>query len=148
MGIFGSDPLPVGAQAPLFEARDESGGAVRLADLRGRPVVLLFYPGDDTPVCTRQLCELRDEWAALKASGAAVYGVNPFSAKSHAAFRAKHRFPFPLIVDEGRRLMKAYRCGRLIVTRTLYVISADGRIAFAQRGQPRVADYLPLLSLR
>jgi peroxiredoxin Q/BCP len=148
MGFLAGDPLPVGAEAPLFEALDDSGAPVRLADLRGRPVVLLFYPGDDTPTCTRQLCELRDSYGELSASGAAVFGVNPFGTRSHAAFRAKFSFPFPLIVDAGRRIMRAYRCGRFIVARTVYVVGADGRIAFAQRGEAPVSAYLPLLSLR
>ncbi len=148
MGLLAGDPLPVGAEAPLFEARDDTGALVRLADLRGRPVVLLFYPGDGTPKCTRQLCELRDSYGPLSASGAAVFGVNPFGARSHAAFRAKFSFPFPLLVDEGRRIMRAYRCGRFIVARTVYVVGADGRIAFAQRGEAPVSAYLPLLSLR
>lgn len=148
MGLLAGDLLPVGSEAPLFEARDDSGKLVRLADLRGQPVVLLFYPGDDTPTCTKQLCELRDGYSLLRENSAAVFGVNPFSAKSHAAFRLKHSFPFPLIVDEGRRIMRAYKCGRWIVARTVYVIGAGGRIVFAQRGQPPVSAYLPLLSLR
>jgi peroxiredoxin Q/BCP len=84
----------------------------------------------------------------LASAGAVVYGVNPSSGQSHRAFREKHGFPFPLIVDEGRRIAHAYRCGRFIVTRTVYVISAGGKIAFAGRGQPPVGAYLPLLSLR
>lgn len=148
MGLFRQELLPVGAEAPLFEARDDSGAAVRLADLRGRFVVLVFYPADGTPICTRQLCALRDSYEPLRTAGAAVYGVNPLSARSHAAFRAKHDFPFPLIVDEGRRIAHAYRCGRLLVTRTVYVISPEGRIVFAERGAPPAEAYLPLLSRR
>jgi peroxiredoxin Q/BCP len=148
MGLFRQDLLPLGVEAPLFEAQDDSGAAVRLADLRGRFVVLVFYPADGTPTCTRQLCELRDSHEPLRAAGAAVYGVNPLSARSHAAFRTKHGFPFPLIVDEGRRIAHAYRCGRLLVTRTVYVISPEGRIVFAARGAPPVEAYLPLLSRR
>jgi peroxiredoxin Q/BCP len=148
MSLFSQDPLPVGSEAPLFEAVDDAGAVVSLAAHRGRPVVLLFYPGDDTPTCTRQLCALRDSYEPLVNAGAAVFGVNPRSAKSHRAFRQKYGFQFPLIVDEGRRIAHAYRCGRLIVTRTVYAISTEGRIVFAGRGQPAVRDYLPLLSLR
>ena len=148
MGLFSQDLLPLGAEAPGFDAVDDAGAPVSLAGLRGRHVVLVFYPGDDTPTCTRQLCDIRDSFEALERTGAAVYGVNPFGEKSHAAFRAKFKFPFPLIVDRGMRIMRAYRCGRLIVTRTVYVISPEGRIVFAERGKPGVEAYLPLLSLR
>lgn len=94
------------------------------------------------------MCSLRDSHESLARAGAAVYGVNPWSAASHAAFRARHRFPFPLIVDRGRRIAHAYRCGRLLVTRTVYVISPEGRIVFGERGAPPAEAYLPLLSRR
>src|SRR5207247_584196 len=78
-----SDPLPVGSKAPAFTLQDESGNAVSLAGLHGKNVVLVFYPGDDTSVCTKQLCEFRDRWEQAKAKNTVVYGVNPWSAASH-----------------------------------------------------------------
>src|SRR5579883_3627780 len=93
-----SDPLPVGAPAPDFSLPDAEGHLVRLSDLRGRNVVLVFYPGDDTPGCTRQLCQFRDSWEAARARGVEVFGVNPQSAAKHARFRGKFQFPFPLLV--------------------------------------------------
>ena len=72
-----SDPLPVGSQAPDFSVPDDSGATVTLSALRGKNVVLVFYPGDDTPTCTKQLCEFRDRWEQAKMRNVLVYGVNP-----------------------------------------------------------------------
>jgi len=129
-------PLHVGSPAPDFEAVDQTGKTVRLSALRGAPVVLVFYPGDDTPVCTRQLCEFRDRWSACQDAGVAVFGVNPQDAPSHAKFAAKFRFPFPMLVDRGGRIAGDYRAGGRLVRRTVYAIGADGQIAFVQRGSP------------
>jgi thioredoxin-dependent peroxiredoxin len=142
LGGFFSDPLPAGTPAPDISAADETGAPVKLSALRGRPVVLLFYPGDDTPTCTQQLCELRDNWAALQKSDAAVFGVNPRGAESHRRFGSKFSFPFPLIVDAGGRVASDYRCGGLVVRRTVYVIGRDGRIAWSVRGRPAVEEIL------
>jgi thioredoxin-dependent peroxiredoxin len=139
-------PLSVGFPAPDFEAADQSGKTVRLSALRGRPVVLVFYPGDDTPGCTRQLCEFRDRWSAYQAAGVAVFGVNPQGAASHTKFAAKFRFPFPILVDRGGRIASEYHAGGRLVRRTVYAIGADGRVAFAQRGMP--APELVLSALR
>ncbi|MBS1855166.1 MAG: peroxiredoxin [Acidobacteria bacterium] len=137
-----SDPLPPGTAAPDFSAPDDSGRTVTLSALRGRDVVLVFYPGDDTPGCTRQLCQFRDRWHEASARGAAIYGVNPQSAAKHTRFREKYKFPFPLIVDEGRRIARLYNADGLIVKRTVYRIGPDGVIRFARRGMPDPAEVL------
>ena len=137
-----SDPLPVGADAPDFHARDDSGREVTLSALRGRYVVLVFYPGDDTPTCTKQLCQFRDQWSQAIASGVEVFGVNPRNARKHAEFRKKFQFPFPLLVDEGQKVAQAYHANGLIVKRTVYLIGRDGRILFARRGMPDVGEVL------
>jgi len=129
-------PLSVGSAAPDFEAQDETGKSVKLSALRGKPVVLVFYPGDNTPGCTRQLCEFRDRWSAYQDAGVAVFGVNPQGAASHAKFAAKFHFPFPILVDRGGHIASDYRSGGRLVRRTVYAIGADGRVAFAQRGMP------------
>jgi len=129
-------PLSVGSPAPDFEAADQSGKPVRLSALKGSPVVLVFYPGDDTPGCTRQLCQFRDHWGAYKTAGVAVFGVNPQGAASHTKFAKKFGFPFPILVDRGGEIAGMYRAGGWLVRRTVYGIGADGRIAFAQRGIP------------
>ncbi|MBL8177233.1 MAG: peroxiredoxin [Bryobacterales bacterium] len=140
-----SDPLEVGSHAPEFSLPDERGATVSLRELRGRNVVLVWYPGDDTTVCRKQLCELRDEWAELTRRGVAVFGINPQSAESHAKFRAKFGFPFPLLVDSGQRVGKLYRTHGIVAKRTVYVIGPDGRVRYAKRGKPAVSDVLELL---
>lgn len=131
-----SDPLPVGSPAPEFRALDQDGGEVTLASLKGHPFVLVFYPGDDTPTCTAQLCELRDHWAVLKQRGIKVFGVNGRSASSHRRFRGKFSFPFPLIVDRGGKVAARFNAGGWIVRRTVYAVDANGTIRFAERGKP------------
>ncbi|MCC6585509.1 MAG: peroxiredoxin [Bryobacterales bacterium] len=131
-------PLPVGSPAPPFILPDEEGTVWVLNLNRNKYIVLVFYPADDTPTCTTQLCELRDNWDKLKAKGALVLGVNPGTAESHKAFKDKHKLPFPVLVDNGKRIAKMYNSGGLVVKRTVYVISKDGRILFAQRGKPSV----------
>jgi thioredoxin-dependent peroxiredoxin len=137
-----SDPLPAGTKAPDFSLADESGHVVKLSKLRGRTVVLVFYPGDDTPGCTKQLCQFRDDWSDVKAAGAALYGVNPQNAHRHEEFRAKYHFPFPLLVDEGQKVAELYHANGLFVKRTVYVIGPDGTIRFGQRGMPAPQEVL------
>lgn len=139
--------LSVGTPAPDFTLRDDGGNSVRLADFRGRtPVVLVFYPMDDTPVCRKQLCEFRDQWDEFKRRGVAVLGVNPGSAASHAKFRRNHSFPFPLLVDEGKKVARLYGASGLIVRRSVYGIGQDGRIVFAERGKPEPSRVLAALT--
>ncbi|MBM3786180.1 MAG: peroxiredoxin [Acidobacteria bacterium] len=136
--MFG-ELLEVGTVAPDFAAGDENGTVVTLASLKGSPVVLVFYPGDDTRICTAQLCEIRDEWSAFQTLNARVFGVNGQGANSHRRFSQKFGFPFPLLADKGWRMCRAYGCGMLLVKRTVYVIGPDGRIRFAERGKPSTA---------
>ena len=137
-----SDPLPVGTPAPDFTAADQNGDTVTLSRLRGQNVVLIFYPGDDTTVCTKQLCEFRDRWDEAKKHHALVFGVNPAGAQSHEKFRLKYTLPFPILVDEGRRIAGLYRCRGLIIRRTVYLIGPDGSIRYGVRGKPQVEDVL------
>ena len=137
-----SDPLPAGTTAPEFTLPDDAGRPVALSGLRGRGVVLVFYPGDDTPGCTKQLCEFRDSWDAVRQRGVEVYGVNPQSPTSHGKFRQKYHFPFPLLVDRGQKVAALYHANGLIVKRTVYLIGPDGVIRFARRGMPRPSEVL------
>jgi peroxiredoxin Q/BCP len=141
--LFGGELLAVGSEAPDFRLSDESGQAVQLSSFRGkRPVVLVFYPRDETPVCRGQLCELRDHWDAFTERGAAVLGINPGGTASHLKFKQRHNFPFPLLVDEGKKVAARYGAGGLIVRRSVYAIGRDGRIVFAQRGKPPSREIL------
>jgi peroxiredoxin Q/BCP len=139
--LFG-DPLAVGTPAPAFVLKDENDRTVSLAGLKGKPAVIVFYPGDDTAICTTQLCEIRDDWSAFQRLDAVVYGVNGQGANTHGKFAAKYRFPFPLLVDSGWAMSQAYRAGWGVVRRTVYVIGPDGRIAYAKRGKPSTAEIL------
>jgi peroxiredoxin Q/BCP len=137
-----SEPLAVGESAPDFSLPDQDGKIESLRDLRGRSVVLVFYPGDDTTVCRAQLCELRDRWAQAAAKNTLVFGVNPQNAASHGRFREKSKLPFPLLVDQGQKVGKLYRTSGLIVKRTVYLIGPDGVIRFARRGKPNADEVL------
>ena len=137
-----SDPLPEGSPAPDFSLPDQDGKLVSLAELRGRNVVLIFYPGDDTTVCRRQLCEFRDRWTEAQAKNTLVYGVNPQKAQSHAKFIGKSRLPFPLLVDCGQKMGALYKTKGLIVRRTVYLIGPDGVIRFSRRGTPKAEEVL------
>jgi thioredoxin-dependent peroxiredoxin len=141
-GWLFSDPLPVGSKAPDFSLPDESGAAVTLSSLRGKNVVLVFYPGDDTMVCTKQLCEFRDRWDQARMRNVVVYGVNPQSPESHKKFRDKYKFPFPLLVDRGQKAGDAYHTSGLFVKRTVYLIGPDGTIRYAKRGKPAPEEVL------
>lgn len=144
-GIF-AKPLDIGTPAPDFQLPDERGNTVTLSGLRGTPVLLVFYPGDDTYGCTRQLCEIRDAWEAVRETGIEVFGVNPQSAASHLRFREKYRLPFPILVDAGQRVARLYQAAGLIVRRTVVLVGRDGRILLSERGKPTPARVLEALA--
>src|SRR5436305_464704 len=101
--------LRVGEPAPDFDLEDENGHRVRLSDYRGKSaVVLMFYPADNTPGCTKQLCTARDDYDKYVAAGVAVFGVNPGSAGTHKKFAEKHGFKTPLLLDAGGKVSRAY----------------------------------------
>lgn len=131
-----NDLIPVGGIAPDFEAMDHEGRHIRLNNLlmKGR-VVMVFYPKNNTPICTQQLCALRDDWSKFQERNVTVLGINPADKDSHAAFAAKHGFPFPMVVDRDSRISKAYGSGGMLFTkRTVYVIDRDGKVLLVERG--------------
>jgi peroxiredoxin Q/BCP len=137
-----SDPLPAGTAAPAFTLPDQDGNSVSLEALRGTNVVLVFYPGDDTMVCTKQLCEFRDSWTEARQKNTVVFGINAQGARSHSKFRAKYEFPFPLLIDQGQQVCALYRTNGLLVKRTVYLIGPDGTIRFSKRGKPDPGEVL------
>lgn len=137
-----SDPLPVGSLAPDWTMRDQDGNVVSLSALRGKNVVLIFYPRDETSTCRAQLCEFRDAWSDVSARNTVVFGVNPQGASSHAGFRSNNRLPFPLLVDEGGKVCGAYHTKGFITKRTVYLIGPDGLIRYSRRGKPPVAEVM------
>ena len=138
-----SDPLPVGTEAPDFSLVDDHGIVMRLSDYRHKQnVVLVFYPRDNTSLCTKQLCEFRESWSIATGRNTAVFGVNPGSIESHTAFRAKFQLPYPLLMDPGQRVAKLFASHGLIVKRTVYLVGKSGKIRFARRGVPSPSEVL------
>lgn len=144
-------PLPLGARAPDFSLPDQAGRVVTLSGLRGGGLVLVFYPRDNTPVCSMQLRDFNAEAAALSALGARVFGINSGAAATHARFCEKLGLGFDLLVDDGARVAQAYHAtigpaGPLRqVRRTVYALDAEGRVVFAERGTPSPASVLAAL---
>lgn len=129
--------LKPGAKAPSFSLPSDSGSPVALKDLKGKTVVLYFYPKDDTSGCTTEACEFRDNWKAVKAAGAVVLGVSPDAVASHARFKVKYKLPFPLLADADHAVAEAYGAwgeksmyGRkyMGILRSTFVIDGAGRI--------------------
>lgn len=121
----------VGAPAPDFTLKDGNGDGWRLNDKRGNVVVLLFYPGDETPICTRQLCSVRDRWDDYAATGAEVVGISTDSVESHKKFAEHHDLPLRLLSDVNGGVAKLYGAQSLIpgkVARSVFVIDAGGVI--------------------
>jgi peroxiredoxin Q/BCP len=143
-----SDPIAPGTPAPDFCLLDQDGSEVTLAKLRGKNVVLIFYPADETPTCRAQLCEFRDSWSAVQSSNTLVFGINPQNAESHREFRERRKFPFPLLVDKKQEVGKLYRTSGLIVRRTVYLIGPDGVIRYSKRGKPSVQEVLGAIGFR
>jgi thioredoxin-dependent peroxiredoxin len=125
-----------GKPAPDFELESASGETVRLSDLRGKPVVLYFYPKDDTPGCTRQALGIRDSWAEFQRAGAEVFGISADTTASHERFRAKYELPFTLLADPEHKLAEPYgvgQQGKNSYERSTFVIDADGNVARIMR---------------
>ena len=127
------ESAPVGAAAPDFNLSDGNGDAWRLADQRGKVVVLLFYPGDETPICTRQMCSVRDRWEDYSATGAEVVGISTYSVESHKNFAENHELPLRLLSDVSGEVAKLYGANSLIpgkVARSVFVIDAKGTVRY------------------
>jgi len=120
-----------GQPAPNFVLRDGAGAQWRLSDQRGKVVVLLFYPGDETPICTRQMCSVRDRWEDYAATGAEVIGLSTNTVDSHKSFAEHHDLPLRLLADVDRKVADLYGAQSLIpgkVARSVFVIDANGII--------------------
>lgn len=134
--------VTVGQEAPDFTLMDMNGQLVALHDYKGKaPVVLIFYPKDNTPGCTRQMCAVRDAEADYAGAGAVVLGLNGDSASSHQSFTAKHNLTVRLLTDKGLDVARQYDAvmgiGPLaIVNRTVVVVGTDGVVRFYERGTP------------
>ncbi|MCT0213980.1 peroxiredoxin [Synechococcus sp. CS-1324] len=124
-----ANAIELGERAPLIALTDQSGVERRSDQLQGQPLVLFFYPKDDTPGCTAEACAFRDNHAGLEALGAQVWGVSGDDAGSHSRFASRHQLPYPLLVDRGNALRQAFGVPKalgLLPGRVTYVIDGDG----------------------
>ena len=127
------DSPQVGAPAPDFSLKDGNGESWSLQDNRSKVVVLLFYPGDETPICTRQMCSVRDRWEDYATTGAEVVGISTDSVESHKKFAEHHELPLRLLSDESGKVANLYGARSLIpgkVARSVFVIDANGIIRY------------------
>jgi thioredoxin-dependent peroxiredoxin len=123
----------VGESAPDFALPDGEGQTWRLSEHRGETVVLLFYPGDNTPVCTKQMCSVRDKWSDYVATGARIVGISTDTVESHKGFAAKHSLPFPLLADPGEEVIRAYGVRSWLPhrsARAVVIINSDGIVSY------------------
>ncbi|MEI8106122.1 MAG: thioredoxin-dependent thiol peroxidase [Actinomycetes bacterium] len=147
-----------GKPAPDFEVQTDTGDTVKLSDLRGKPVVLYFYPKDNTSGCTTQACGIRDAWAEFERAGAVVLGVSPDSVSSHEGFKRNFELPFTLLADPDHAVAEAYgvwaeksRYGRTYmgIVRATFVIDADGvvkRVIGKVKPETHADDVLAILA--
>ena len=135
--------IEAGQKAPDFELETDEGGTIRLSDLRGKPVVLYFYPRDDTPGCTAQARAIRDAWSEFRDRGAVVLGVSPDTVASHRKFKQKYGLPFTLLADPDHTVAEQYGvwqeksyAGRTYmgIHRSTFVIAPDGTVEQALYG--------------
>jgi peroxiredoxin Q/BCP len=129
--------ISAGISAPDFELLDDTNSRRKLSDFRGKPVVLYFYPRDDTPGCTKEACNFRDEYSAYEKAGVQILGVSPDPVESHVKFKKKYQLPFHLLADEGHKVCDLYQVwgpkelmGRKFegVLRTTFLIDPEGKI--------------------
>jgi thioredoxin-dependent peroxiredoxin len=132
-----------GAPAPDFELQSDEGETVTLSALRGKPVVLYFYPKDDTPGCTTEACEFRDAYDRFREQGIEILGVSPDTEASHRKFKSKYELPFTLLADPDHRTAEAYGVWKekrnygktyMGIERSTFVIDANGKVARSMRG--------------
>jgi thioredoxin-dependent peroxiredoxin len=139
-------PLNVGDRVPDITLQAHDGSTVRLADMIGkRPVVLFFYPKDDTPICTKEACAFRDAYETFSAAGAEVIGISSDSGASHRAFAARHKLPFLLASDADGSLRKAFGVPKtlgLFPGRVTYVIDRDGIVRLVFSAQLASQDHV------
>jgi len=144
--------LKVGADAPVFAATSTKG-LVDLKDYLGKQnIVLIFYPGDDTPVCTKQLCAVQDNYASIEQADTVVFGVNPGELSKKQSFSERFGYRFPLIVDADESIRSAYGVGKILglffQQRIVYIIGKDRKIMYAKKGNPPVSELLSVIDTR
>jgi peroxiredoxin Q/BCP len=143
--------LKVGDLAPTFSLKNQAGKEIALKDfLQKQNVLLIFYPGDNTPGCTAQLCALRDDFSKFQTQDTVVFGINHANQASHQKFIDDHKFPFDLLIDTDKELSKKYQAiksffGKTIIARTVVLINKEGKIIYLKKGSPSDAEILAAL---
>ena len=147
--------LEVGDKAPAFNAKDQNGSMIKLSDFKGKKVILFFYPEDDTPTCTEEACNLRDNYSLLRKKGFVTLGVSPQDITSHKRFAMKFDLPYSLLADPDRKITEAYECWAkkklfgheyMGVLRTTFIIDEKGYIekifrkVFSKRHTSQILD--------
>jgi len=136
----------VGERAPEFELRDQNGAVVQLTGLRGQgPVVIFFYPKDDTTGCTKEACRFRDDFARFRQTGAQIVGISSDSAESHQRFAAKYALPYTLLSDPGGRVRKLYGAASffgLMPGRATFVIDREGIVRHVFSSQTKFEEHV------
>ena len=139
-----------GKAAPLFTLKDQAGEKVALKDFKGKDVIVYFYPKDDTPGCTKEACNFRDNWDAFKKAGVVVLGISPDDQASHQKFIGKYQLPFTLLSDPDRKVMEKYGAwgekmmyGKktIGVIRSTVWVGPAGKVVTHWRKVPRAADH-------
>lgn len=137
-------PLAPGTKAPDFNLPATGGKSVSLSDFQGKNLIIVFYPKDQTPGCTKQLCALRDDLADFQALNTDIIGSNPDSLESHERFVEKQSYPFPILVDADKAMAKAYHALKEEggIQRTVYIIDGTGVIRYSKQGLPPDTELL------
>ena len=143
-------PIEEGKAAPMFTLKDAAGNKVALKDLRGKNVVVYFYPKDDTPGCTKEACGFRDLWKDIQKQGAVVLGISPDDESTHQAFSKKYKLPFTLLSDPDKKVMTKYEAfgekmmyGKKTVgvIRSTVLVGPDGKVKKHWKRVARAADH-------
>lgn len=135
-------PIKIGDKAPLFSLQNQKGQKISLEAFKGKKnVLLIFYPGDNTPGCTKQLCAVRDDFSKFKDLDTVIFGINQAGTESHQKFIDNYKLPFDLLIDTDREVSKKYKAlkfmfGHESIKRSVVLINKEGQIIFLKRGMP------------
>lgn len=144
-------PIKVGDQAPLFSLKNQAGKNISLKNYRRQKnVLLIFYPGDNTPGCTKQLCDIKNDFSQFTKYDVEIFGINQADKNSHKNFINDYKFPFDLLIDTDRKVSRQYKAlkfmfGHESIKRSVVLIDKNGRIIFLKRGMPNNQEILKSL---
>jgi len=144
-------PIKIGDKAPLFSLQNQAGKKISLRDYKNKKnILLIFYPGDNTPGCTKQLCNIRNDFSRFTKLDTIVFGINHADNKSHQKFIDQYKFPFDLLIDTDRKVSRKYKAikfmfGHISIKRSVILINKEGKIIFLKRGMPTDDEILKSL---